>query len=143
MTAGERPVAVYAKIVGDLFHPGHVSFLEAARRLGDHLTVCVVPDDRVAAHKHRRPVMTTAERAAVVSACRWVDAVIVDGPRVITRAFMAEKGFDIYAFGAVDDAELAGKLADCADLPDAMRARVPYTPGISTTALIGRIRERP
>lgn len=141
--AREGSGAVYAKIVGDLFHPGHVAFLEAARRLGSHLTVCVVPDERVAAHKNRRPVMSTAERVAVVSACRWVDAVITDGPRVITRAFMAERGFDLYAFGAVDDAELAVKLADCADLPEAMRIRVPYTAGISTTALIRRIRERP
>lgn len=143
MGGQEDAVRVYAKIVGDLFHPGHAAFLEAARSLGDHLTVCVVPDDRVAAYKNRRPVMTTQERVTVVSACRWVDAVITDGPRAVTRAFMAERGFAVYAFGAADAAELAAKLADCADLPEAMRVRVPYTPDISTSALIRRIRERP
>lgn len=132
---------IYTKMVGDLFHAGHAAFLREARALGSHLTVCVVPDERVAAAK-RAPVMSTAERAAVVAACRHVDAVITDGPREITRAFMAERGFDLYAFGARDDAELRVKLADCADLPERMRVRVPYTDGISTTELIQRVLRR-
>lgn len=133
---------VYSKIVGDLFHGGHVTFLQAARALGDRLTVCVVPDERVAAGKGRRPVMTTAERVAVVAACRHVDAVITDGPKVISRAFMQQHGYDLYAFGARDDAELHTKLADCPDLPETMRKRLPYSPGISSTELIERIRQR-
>ncbi len=133
---------VYCKIVGDLFHSGHVGFLAAARALGSRLTVCVVPDERVALGKGRRPVMTTAERAAVVAACRHVDAVITDGPRVISPAFMRAGGYDLYAFGARDEAELRGKLADCPDLPESMRHRLPYSPGISTTELIARIRQR-
>lgn len=132
---------IYTKIVGDLFHPGHVSFLKSARAWGGHLTVCVVPDDRVAQLK-RRPIMTVEERKVVVAACRYVDAVISDGPRVITRSFMAESQYDIYAFGAADDAELVTKLADCADLPETMRVRIPYSPGISTSLLIDRIRDR-
>lgn len=132
---------IYAKIVGDLFHAGHVAFLREARALGSHLTVCVVPDDRVAAAK-RRPIMTCEERVAVVAACRHVDAVITDGPKEITRAFMAAHGFSIYAFGARDDAELRVKLADCADLPEAMRVRLPYMPGLSTSDLIARVRAR-
>lgn len=133
---------IYVKIVADLFHPGHVRFLAAARALGDHLTACVVPDERVAAGKGRAPVMTVAERAEVVAACRHVDAVITNGPRIITRAFMDDRGFDIYAFGAVDAVELNTKLAECADLPEHRRAQLPYSPGISTTQLIRRIAER-
>ncbi len=132
---------VYTKMVGDLFHAGHAAFLREARSLGSHLTVCVVPDERVAAVK-RRPIMNTEERVAVVAACRYVDTVITDGPKEITRSFMNAGGFDLYAYGAHDEAELATKLADCADLPQQMRVRLPYTTGISTSNLIERVLRR-
>lgn len=136
---GDGGASVYAKVVVDLLHPGHVRFFAAARALGSRLTVCVVPDERVAAYKGRPPVLTLEERVEIVAACRWVDAVVTDGPRVIDRAFMRSGGYDIYAFGGAHEAELATKLADCADLPEAMRAIIPYTPGISSTLLRHRL----
>jgi cytidyltransferase-like protein len=135
------PLRIYTKIVGDLMHVGHVRFFKAARALGSHLTVCVVPDSRVAAAK-RMPVMTTAERVELVESCRYVDAVITDGPIVISHDFMLQNHFDIYAFGAKDEAEHAKKLADCRELPAHMKRRVKYTDGISTTDLIRRIEHR-
>jgi cytidyltransferase-like protein len=132
---------IYAKVVADLFHPGHVAFFRAARALGDHLTVCVVPDERVALAK-RAPVMNTAERSCMVAACRFVDQVINDGPREITLSFMQERGFDIYAVGAIDDAEWQVKLRDCATLPPSMVVRLPYLPGISTSVIIARLKDR-
>ena len=132
---------IYAKIVGDLMHLGHVRFFQAAQSLGSHLTVCIVPDERAARWK-RPPIMTTAERMEVVASCRYVDAVICDGPKATTLAFMRERGFQIYAFGAKDDAELREKLADCPDLPEDMRRRIGYTHGISSSDIISRIRSR-
>ncbi|MET8898864.1 hypothetical protein [Streptomyces sp. NPDC004538] len=35
---------VYVDMVGDLFHPGHVALLRAARDFGERLTVGVLPD---------------------------------------------------------------------------------------------------
>lgn len=132
---------IYTKVVADLMHPGHVEFFRQARSLGDSLTVNVVPDERVALAK-RRPILSTAERAKMVAACRYVDRVITDGPKVITLEFMQANQFHIYAFGAANGDELRGKLADCVDLPDSMRIRLPYTDGVSTTQLINRILER-
>jgi cytidyltransferase-like protein len=131
---------IYTKVVADLFHHGHVALLRSARELGSHLTVCVVPDERVALLK-RRPIMTTEERARVVAACRYVDEVITDGPRVITLSFMAARDFAIYAFGASDEAEYQRKREDCAELPDGMIRRLPYTDGVSTTEILSRVWE--
>ena len=39
---------VYADMVADLFHYGHVSFLKKARALGDYLAVGVHADDLLA-----------------------------------------------------------------------------------------------
>lgn len=132
---------IYAKVVADLMHPGHIDFFRRARSLGDSLIVNVVNDERVTLTK-RRPVLSTKERMQLVSACRYVDEVIIDGPKVISKDFMTARGFHIYAFGASDANELQMKLADCEDLPPEMKVQIPYTEGISTTNIIGRILQR-
>lgn len=133
-------IRVYAKVVADLFHHGHVRFFQAARELGTHLTVGVVSDERVAAYKGRLPVLSHAQRCEIVASCRWVDEVMGDGPKEISRAFMDDYGFQIYAFGADGEAELAHKLQDCIELPESMRRVLPYSPEISTRSIRARIR---
>jgi cytidyltransferase-like protein len=130
---------IYTKVVADVLHYGHIRFFKAARELGSRLTVCVVPDERVLANKGVKPFFATSERVEMVAACRWVDEVITDGPKLITLQFMQERGFHIYAFGAVDEAELASKLSDCSELPENMRSHVPYTIGISSTIIRQRL----
>jgi cytidyltransferase-like protein len=132
---------VYAKVVADFLHPGHIRFFKAARELGTHLTVCVVPDERVNRNKGVAPVFTTDERVEMVAACRWVDHVITDGPKIISLDFMVKHHFQIYAFGANDKSELAIKFGDCPDLPSEMRAVIPYTPGISSTLIRQRLQQ--
>lgn len=132
---------IYTKIVADLFHPGHVNFLKNARALGDRLVVHVVEDERVAAAK-RLPIMTQAERIAVVASCRYVDLVVAEGPKVITVDFLRRHNYAVYAFSFAHLQELETKLRDCGDLPNAMIARLPYTAEISTTLLLNRIEER-
>lgn len=134
-------IRVYARVVADLWHPGHVRFFRAARSLGDHLTVGVVPDERVLSYKGRRPLLDLAARAELVAACRWVDEVITDPPRVTTLAFMADRKFQLYAFGAADDRERAIRLADCAELPEVMRREIPYAAGFSSSHIRQRLRE--
>ncbi len=136
-----RPVHVFAAMVADLFHYGHVNFLRQARALGDHLTVGLVSDRRAAGYK-RRPVMTFAERRAVLEACRYVDAVI-ELDENVTDAFMRAHGFDIRAYGVADDHEEARNFATLwKDMDRGYFRRVDYSPDISTTAIIGRILDR-
>src|SRR4030095_3232330 len=64
--------------VFDLLHPGHVRYLQDARREGDALVVGVNSDRSVKAIKGPgRPVNTELERAEVVAALSCVDAVVV------------------------------------------------------------------
>jgi cytidyltransferase-like protein len=135
----QHPRHVYIKVVADVLHFGHTRFFKAARELGTRLTVCVVPDERVIANKGIKPLFTTSERAEMVAACRWVDEVITDGPKIITLQFMKDRGFHVYAFGAADDVEFASKLLDCLELPESMRSHIPYTVGISSTIIRQRM----
>lgn len=62
-----EPKRVFVDMVGDLFHPGHLALLRAAREFCDQLVVGVLSDETVRAYK-RRPIVTMADRVAVIEA---------------------------------------------------------------------------
>jgi rfaE bifunctional protein nucleotidyltransferase chain/domain/rfaE bifunctional protein kinase chain/domain len=119
----------------DLLHAGHVRMLEAARALGDCLIVCLNSDASVARLKGPdRPIVAEADRAAVLSGLRCVDAVVVfgeDDPGAVLRTLCPH----VWAKG--------GDYAP-ADLPERQVLEewggrvviVPYVAGHSTTQLI-------
>ncbi len=128
---------VYVDMVGDLFHAGHVSLLREARRHGDWLVVGVLSDDTAASYK-RRPIMTLAERVAVIESCRYVDEVIEDAPFRVTEDFLHEHAITTVVHG--DDLSPAG--AESVYGPAAAAGGLVYvrrTGGISTTQLIQRV----
>ena len=130
---------VYTRMVADLFHVGHINFLREAKALGTHLTVFVVSDRRVQENKGKHPVMSQSERAAVVSACKYVDAVVTEGPLYATPEFMQERGYDVYTFACSSEKERQEKYKLCAALPASMIKEIDYTEGISTTDLLARV----
>ena len=132
---------VYTRMVADIFHPGHVAFLKAARALGDRLHVYVLEEDFISRIKPL-PIMDQSERIAVVGACRYVDEVHSTGPVQITREFMNEQGYAIYAMGYANEREAVSKSSNCRDLPENMVAVIPYTAGISSTLLRNRVLAR-
>lgn len=70
----------------DILHVGHVRYLEGARRLGDALVVAINSDRSVRALKGPgRPILNERERAALVSALRCVDHVVVFDEPDVTR----------------------------------------------------------
>ena len=133
-----EPARVYVDMVGDLFHAGHVALLRAARELGDHLVVGVLSDETATTYK-RRPIMTLAERVAVIEACRYVDEVIPDAPNRLTREFLDEHKLALVVHG--DDVDAGAEVYGPAAESGRLRL-VPRTGGISTTDLIARVRSR-
>ncbi len=132
---------VYVDMVGDLFHAGHVSLLREARRHGDWLVVGVLSDDTAASYK-RRPIMTLAERVAVIESCRYVDEVIADAPFRVTQDFLAEHAITTVVHG--DDLSPEGAASIYGPAVEAGGyVAVPRTGGISTTELIQRVLDSP
>lgn len=69
---------VFTNGVFDLFHPGHLGLLEAARALGDALVVGVNSDSSVKRIKGRiRPVIEEEARAEIVAGVRAVDLCVI------------------------------------------------------------------
>jgi cytidyltransferase-like protein len=128
---------VYADMVGDLFHHGHVEFLRQARELGDELVVGIHSDADVASYK-RPPVMTMEERVGVVRGCRYVDEVIAEAPLRVTRDFVERHGLDLVVHGDDFDRERLLRMYGEPEEMGILRT-VPYTPGISTTEILARL----
>lgn len=62
----------------DVLHPGHVIFLEQAKRLGDLLIVLVESDEKIKKIKGiNRPIHNQRERAIVLKALKFVDSVVL------------------------------------------------------------------
>ncbi|WP_068776320.1 HldE family cytidylyltransferase [Paenibacillus sp. FJAT-26967] len=69
----------------DIFHIGHLDYLEAARKLGDVLIVGVNSDESIARIKARPPVFQAKARTAVLAALTVVDYVFVFGEDTLSE----------------------------------------------------------
>jgi D-beta-D-heptose 7-phosphate kinase/D-beta-D-heptose 1-phosphate adenosyltransferase len=144
--AGERrargETIVFTNGVFDLLHPGHVRYLQEARKLGDRLIVAVNSDRSARALEKGpdRPIHPDTERAEVLEALACVDAVVIfdeDTPLEIVQAI----GPDVLVKGADwQPGTIVG--AGSVEARGGRVVRIPLTSGYSTTALIDRIKAR-
>ncbi|MFI5683435.1 D-glycero-beta-D-manno-heptose 1-phosphate adenylyltransferase [Streptomyces sp. NPDC051636] len=121
----------------DLLHAGHVALLQAARRTGDCLIVCVNSDASVRRRKgDGRPLVPEADRIRVLRALECVDAVAVfdeDTPERLLgelRPHIWAKGGD-YALAELPEASLVASWGGQVVL-------FPYLDGRSTTGIAER-----
>lgn len=71
-------VRVMATGVFDIIHPGHLHFLEEAKKLGDELIV-IVARDSTAKRMKRYPIFSENLRVRMVNALKPVDMAILGG----------------------------------------------------------------
>ena len=130
---------VFTNGVFDLLHPGHVRYLQAARREGDVLIVGINSDRSVRANKGpSRPIMPEHERAEVLEALACEDAVVVfdeETPAAIIEALQP----DVLVKGA-DWAADAIVGRDTVEARGGKVVRMPIESGWSTSAIIERAR---
>jgi len=134
--AGRR--VVFTNGCFDLIHPGHIKYLQAARRLGDALIVALNSDRSVRELKgEKRPILDQNERAEVMAALGCVDYVTIfdePTPREIIASLLPDvlvKGgdWDIERIVGRDEVQAAGGEV----------LSLPFVEGCSTTDLIERI----
>ncbi|MDE1870346.1 MAG: FAD synthase [Candidatus Micrarchaeota archaeon] len=61
----------------DILHPGHLLYLEKARRLGDKLVVIIARDDTVKKIKGKAPFFSQEDRARMIGSLKIVDEAVV------------------------------------------------------------------
>jgi len=135
--AGKR--IVFTNGCFDLLHAGHLSLLSQSAKLGDILVLAINSDASVRRLKGpERPLVPQEDRAAVLAALGFVDAVTIfdeDTPLEVlqsVRPHVLVKGGD-YRLDQVVGRELMEATGGRVVL-------VPLTPEKSTTALVERIR---
>ncbi|MDB6110658.1 MAG: hypothetical protein JWR69_2408 [Pedosphaera sp.] len=124
----------------DLLHLGHVTYLEAARNLGDALLIGLNSD--AAVHELKgpgRPVNSEADRAAVLAALESVDGVCIFTDRAAAR-FLALAQPDIYVKGGDYTLDtLNQEERQIVEKAGGQIALIPFVPGKSTTGLLQKI----
>jgi len=128
-------LVVFTNGVFDLLHPGHVRYLNQARRLGDALIVGVNSDRSVRANKGPdRPINRAEERIEVLLALNCVDVAVAfdeDTPLAIITAIQP----DVLVKGADWGADnIVGR--DVVERRGGRVVRLALAEGFSTTKLI-------
>ncbi|MDH3393789.1 MAG: D-glycero-beta-D-manno-heptose 1-phosphate adenylyltransferase [Desulfobulbaceae bacterium] len=124
----------------DILHTGHVTYLEAARSLGDCLIVGLNSDSSIKAIKGpERPINKEQDRARLLAALGCVDHVVLfeeETPIKVITALLPDvliKGGDWaidQIVGGKEVTEAGGTVAN-----------IPLVADFSTTSLIERIRQ--
>ena len=131
---------VYTCLVGDLFHSGHVKFLQQAKNMGSYLLVGVCSDEDCIKYK-RKPIMCYEERLAVIESCKYVDEIIPLPPSVVSSDFLQKHNIELLVHG--DDSNMNQLYFFYKDAIDrGIYRSIPYTKGISTSEIITRIKDR-
>ena len=135
---GDGRTIVFTNGVFDLLHPGHLALLAECAALGDMVLVAINDDASVARLKGpSRPVYPAAERAEILLALRWVDAVTVfaeDTPLATIERVQP----DVLVKGAeYGSGQIVGE--DIVIARGGRVVRYPMTAGQSTTNIIRRM----
>ncbi len=137
--AGQRVVLTNGCF--DLLHPGHVTYLGQARRLGDILIVALNSDRSIRELKGPgRPILTAEERCQIIAALAFVDAVTVfdaPTPQAVVESLLP----DVLVKGGDWPRErIVGR--DIVEAHGGLVCSLPFVPGVSTTTIIERILAR-
>ena len=123
----------------DLLHAGHLALLSQAAKQGDVLVLAINSDASVRRLKGpERPLVPQAERAALLAALTFVDAVTIFEEDTPLQVLEAVRPHVLVKGGDYQPSEVVGR-----ELVEAAGGRVvivPLTPERSTSSLVARIR---
>tara|TARA_B100001964_G_C14177534_1_gene574549 strand:- start:731 stop:1147 length:417 start_codon:yes stop_codon:yes gene_type:complete len=83
----------------DLFHAGHILMLQEAKTICDHLIVCIQTDPSADRDDKNTPVQSIVERQIQVTACRYVDEVIVYDTEADVMEILKTVDWDVRILG--------------------------------------------
>uniref|UniRef100_A0AAY4C0F3 ethanolamine-phosphate cytidylyltransferase n=1 Tax=Denticeps clupeoides TaxID=299321 RepID=A0AAY4C0F3_9TELE len=107
--SGQEPqpgdTIIYVAGAFDLFHIGHVDFLEAVHKLSEkpYIIVGLHFDQEVNRYKGKNyPIMNIHERTLSVLACRHVSEVVIGAPYTITKDLLDHFKVDLVCHGKTE-----------------------------------------
>lgn len=135
--AGKR--IVFTNGCFDLLHAGHLSLLSQAAKLGDVLVLAINSDASVRRLKGpERPLVPQQDRAAVLAALGFVDAVTIFDEDTPLEVLQSVRPHVLVKGGDYKLSDVVGR--EFVEASGGRVALVPLTPEKSTTALVERIK---
>ncbi len=133
---------VYVGMSADMIHPGHLNIIKEAAKLGN-VTVGVLTDAAIASYK-RLPYLSYEQRAEIVASLKGVDKVVPQ--TTLDYVPNLEKLRPDYVVHGDDWKEGVQKatrqrIIDCLAKWGGKVIDIPYTQGISSTAMNQRLKE--
>lgn len=123
----------------DILHPGHISYLEKASRMGDVLVVGINSDASVRAIKGKdRPINNQHDRAYVLSALSFIDHVAIFGEDTPERLIRTLKPDVLVKGGDWKLKDIVG--GDFVRSRGGRVASIKFLKGYSTSSLIKKMR---
>ena len=143
MTTDLKTVRVYTDGIFDLFHRGHIEYLNKCKNLdvsdfGNnvlvHLIAGIINDKDSTGYK-RKPIYCEDDRYKLVESVK-------DVPLFVSKEFLDEHNIDIVVHGFSNEAD-AQKQKEFFAVPNQLGIfrLVPYCEGISTTDIIKTIKD--
>ena len=121
-----------------MIHSGHYNAIRQARALGDYLVMGVNSDETITLNKGPT-ILTTAERAKILRACKWIDEVIEGTDYEITFDVLEKYGCDFYAHGDDEVFDTEGNDLVAPFKKAGKFKMFKRTEGVSTTDIIGKL----
>lgn len=133
---------IYTGGTFDLFHSGHVNLLRRCSELG-YVVVSLNTDEFIEGYKGKPPVLSYQEREAVLKSCKYVDQVIPNVGGSDSKIAIELAQPDYIAIGSDwakrDYYAQMGFDQDWLDARGIGLVYIPYTKGVSSTNIKGRI----
>ena len=133
--------------VFDLFHVGHLRYLQYARQQGAHLTVAVTPSALCHERKGKWPIIDETQRLEIIRGLGWVDrAEYMPSSLELTDVaanWIAEWGIDYVVVGGEwEGTPRWQRLIPVLAEQGITVSFAPHTQGISSTEIVKRMLTR-
>lgn len=98
----------FCSVCCDIFHEGHLRFLQTARNSCDYLIVGVMTDEAMLQYKKRFPIMGQEERAMIVANQLQVDEVIFQHSFYETNTIIDKHRINVFIESETHDRSVHG-----------------------------------
>ena len=134
---------IYTDGIFDLFHRGHIEFLNNIKKeyINSTLIVGIINDNDSENYK-RRPIYNEEDRYMIIENLKCVDKIIKNAPLIINEEFIKKNKIDLIVHGFSNKNDI-NKQSEFFEIPIKMNKFkvMPYYELISTTQILDNIKK--
>lgn len=134
---------IYTDGIFDLFHRGHIEFLNNIKKKYKECTLIVgIINDKDSINYKRIPIYNENDRYIIIENIKCVDKIIKNAPLIINQEFIINNKIDLIVHGFLDKEDII-KQKEFFEVPIKLNIFefMPYYKSISTSDIINKIKK--